>query len=92
MFLSKRKNNNYYVHYEMNGKRKSISTKSSKKSEALKFLTTMKEELKRREELYHKAWSKPLVHLAKEYGISDVALGKICKKLNKHNLLIDNYK
>src|SRR5262245_14418271 len=34
-----------------------------------------------REELYKKVWSKPTSTLAKELGISDVALGKICKKL-----------
>lgn len=35
-----------------------------------------------REELYEKVWSVPTTKLAKELGISDVALGKICKKLN----------
>lgn len=35
-----------------------------------------------REELYEKVWSRPLVHLAKEFGISDVGLGKICKRHN----------
>jgi hypothetical protein len=34
-----------------------------------------------RNELYEAVWTKPTVQLAKEYGISDVALGKICKKL-----------
>jgi hypothetical protein len=36
----------------------------------------------RRDELYQKVWSKPMTTLAKGYGISDVSLGKICKKLN----------
>jgi hypothetical protein len=35
-----------------------------------------------REELYERVWSTPATKLAKEFGISDVALGKICKKLN----------
>lgn len=35
-----------------------------------------------REELYEKVWSTPTTKLAKEFGISDVALGKICKKLD----------
>src|SRR2546421_6101906 len=35
-----------------------------------------------REELYQKVWSKPATKLAKEFGISDVALGKICKRLD----------
>jgi hypothetical protein len=35
-----------------------------------------------REELYERVWSAPTTKLAKEFGISDVALGKICKKLN----------
>ncbi len=35
-----------------------------------------------RQELYERVWSTPATKLAKEFGISDVALGKICKKLN----------
>lgn len=35
----------------------------------------------KREELYEKIWTTPIVRLAKEYRISDVALAKICKKL-----------
>jgi hypothetical protein len=35
----------------------------------------------KREELYEEIWTTPIVRLAKEYGISDVALAKICKKL-----------
>jgi hypothetical protein len=35
-----------------------------------------------RQVLYNQVWSKPMTKLAKEYGISDVALAKICKKLN----------
>jgi hypothetical protein len=34
-----------------------------------------------RKELYEKVWLQPLRTLAVEYGISDVALGKICRKL-----------
>jgi hypothetical protein len=33
-----------------------------------------------REELYQKVWAKPIRHLAKELGLSDVGLAKICKK------------
>jgi hypothetical protein len=35
-----------------------------------------------REELYEKVWSSPTTELAAEFGISDVALAKRCKKLN----------
>jgi hypothetical protein len=35
-----------------------------------------------RQELYEAVWQKPTVQLAKEYGISDVALSKICRKLD----------
>lgn len=35
-----------------------------------------------REELFEKIWSQPTIKLAKEYGISDVGLAKICKRLN----------
>ncbi len=34
-----------------------------------------------REELYDEVWSTPMVRLAKRYGISDVGLAKVCKKL-----------
>lgn len=34
-----------------------------------------------REKLYDAVWEKSAVQLAKEYGVSDVALAKICKKL-----------
>jgi hypothetical protein len=35
-----------------------------------------------REELYEKVWSKPMSSLAKEWGISDVGLAKICRRYN----------
>ena len=35
-----------------------------------------------REELYERVWSTPTTKLAKKFGMSDVALGKICKKLD----------
>jgi hypothetical protein len=35
-----------------------------------------------RERLYEKVWSQPVWTLAKEWGISDVGLAKICKKNN----------
>ncbi|ATX79127.1 hypothetical protein Ga0123461_0701 [Mariprofundus aestuarium] len=34
-----------------------------------------------REELYELIWSMPATKLAKEFGISDVGLGKICKRM-----------
>ncbi len=35
-----------------------------------------------RVELYEKVWSKSMSSLAKEWGISDVGLAKICKPYN----------
>lgn len=35
-----------------------------------------------REQLYDLVWSKPMTHLAKEFGMSDVAIRKHCKKLD----------
>ena len=32
--------------------------------------------------LYEQVWSQPMMHLASKYGISDVALAKICRKNN----------
>ncbi|SRR6266496_1591359 len=34
-----------------------------------------------REELYAKVWAAPVVRVAKEYGVSDVAVAKACRKL-----------
>jgi hypothetical protein len=34
-----------------------------------------------REELYELVWSKPIVELAKDFGLSDVALAKRCRRL-----------
>lgn len=34
-----------------------------------------------REELYQKVWTTPAIRLAREFGISDVALGKICRRM-----------
>ncbi len=33
-----------------------------------------------REELYNRVWSKPMVHVAADLGISDVMLAKLCKQ------------
>ena len=35
-----------------------------------------------RERLYEEVWSEPVIVVAKKYGLSDVGLAKICKKLN----------
>lgn len=35
-----------------------------------------------REQLYEQVWEMPMSQLAKEYGLSDVGLAKICKKLD----------
>lgn len=34
-----------------------------------------------REALYIKVWETPTVKLAKEFGVSDVAIGKMCRRL-----------
>ncbi len=35
-----------------------------------------------REELYEMVWSEPITHIAKRLGASDVAISKICRKMN----------
>ena len=35
-----------------------------------------------RKELYNRVWMVPMWTLPKEFGVSDVALGKTCKKLH----------
>ena len=34
-----------------------------------------------REEIYEEIWAEPILHVAKRYSMSDVGLGKVCKKL-----------
>lgn len=34
-----------------------------------------------REELYEKVWRMPVLLVAKQYGVSNVAIGKVCRKL-----------
>jgi hypothetical protein len=34
-----------------------------------------------REKIYEEIWAEPIMHVAKRYSMSDVGLGKICKKL-----------
>ena len=35
-----------------------------------------------REELYQRVWTTPATRLAEEFGISDVTLGKICRRMD----------
>ncbi len=35
-----------------------------------------------RQKLYRKVWSKPMVHIAREFGVSNKGLSKICNRLN----------
>jgi hypothetical protein len=35
-----------------------------------------------RDELYVEVWEQPMATLAKKYGISDVMLGKVCRRLS----------
>ncbi|MES9811651.1 MAG: hypothetical protein ABW161_02640 [Candidatus Thiodiazotropha sp.] len=34
-----------------------------------------------REELFEQVWQTPMTQLAKEYGVSDVGLAKVCKRM-----------
>lgn len=36
----------------------------------------------KRDELYQEVWATPMAKLASKYNVSDVALAKVCKKLN----------
>lgn len=42
---------------------------------------TEKQKVISRCELFERVWSTPMVKLADEYGISDVGLAKICKRM-----------
>ncbi len=41
-----------------------------------------KEQVVTREELFELVWEKPVSKLAAEFRVSDVALGKICRRMN----------
>lgn len=41
-----------------------------------------KQNIYNRERLYEDVWAKPVTHVAIQYGVSDVAIHKICKSLN----------
>ena len=41
-----------------------------------------------RENLYEEVWTKPVVDVAVQYGVSDVAIHKVCKSLNLHSCQI----
>jgi len=42
----------------------------------------MNYELWDRDSLYEEVWATPMATLAKKYGISDVGLAKVCRKLS----------
>ena len=35
-----------------------------------------------REKLYEEVWAEPVTKVAERYGISDVAIAKVCRKMN----------
>jgi len=35
-----------------------------------------------RERIYEEIWAEPMIKVAKRYNVSDVALAKVCRKLN----------
>ena len=35
-----------------------------------------------REKIYEEIWAEPIRHVAKRYGLSDVGLAKVCRKLS----------
>ena len=66
MYLCKLKNNYYYVFYNAeNGKKNKISTRTKRKSEAIKFLSNFQEQLKQREQ--EKFTSKSLKYHIQEF-------------------------
>jgi integrase len=54
-------------------------TGNSPKSSAVSAQVTSRYD---REELYEKVWKVPMQTVAREYGVSDVAMGKTCRKLH----------
>ncbi len=76
MFLSKRSGGIYYVFYNNpQGKRTCISTRAKKKSDAMKFLTRFREEIKKREST----------------GIISIRLSEFINKFRSHSAYAHSY-
>lgn len=41
----------------------------------------MRSKILKREDLYREVWSRPITHVANDYGVSDVGLAKACKRM-----------
>lgn len=84
MFLSKRQNGIYYIFYSdcITGKRKKITTKSKKKSDALKFLM----DFTQRNSV--KIESKPIVYIERLSDLKNEILKNISLNLSKSTLQI----
>jgi len=52
------------------------------KIDCIRMAIILHERRYQREKLYKEVWEEPMIKVAKRYGVSDVALKKICKKLN----------
>lgn len=70
-------------HLKLNGLLETEAEILSRRRQLLRDRIVPRELLARynREELYDKVWERPVQRLSKEFGMSDVGLAKICRKL-----------
>lgn len=64
--------------------KKSVTEKEKKKIEREQRTNTIRILLQKydREKLYEQVWAEPVLKVAKDYGVSEVWLGKVCRQLD----------
>ncbi|OPX85747.1 hypothetical protein [Pelotomaculum sp. PtaB.Bin117] len=67
---------------EISEKQPVVEIPDISKDNQLTYRTVDGENIYNREKLYEEVWAKPVVDVAVQYGVSDVAIHKICKSLN----------
>ncbi|MEG6512511.1 hypothetical protein V6C32_11365 [Desulforamulus ruminis] len=68
---------------EVSGEQSVVETPDKSQDNELTYRTVEdKHNIYNREKLYEEVWANPVVDVAVQYGVSDVAIHKICKSLN----------
>lgn len=67
--------------FEQAPKRTLSQTPPPQKSSELPAVSPILLSRYQRETLYNEVWSRPMRDVARKYGVSDVAIGKVCRKL-----------
>lgn len=68
---------------EVPGERQAADVVATPQDNQTTYRTVVgKQNIYNREKLYEEVWAKPVVEVASQYGVSDVAIHKICKSFN----------